>query len=216
MATRIGREEEATALYQSATSAYPLHPEARALFARSLFSQNRIAESVSEFNEVSLLASGAQAPAATEAWAAAIDAQSALALEANNAAAQALREGNFAAAKRNYERAIAIYPKGYHVISNLVYLLSTCPDKEVRDGDKAVALSKQLFDIVGSNPSPEHFANAAAAHAEVGDFVQATEFIQKAIEAAEKNERQRAQLEIVAQAYAEKRPWRHQLTPAGN
>ncbi len=62
--------------------------------------------------------------------------------------------------------------------ASLVRLLSTCPDEEVRDGQRAVQIASQLVQRV---PSITNVEQMAMAFAEAGDFAKAVEWQQRLI-----------------------------------
>lgn len=94
-------------------------------------------------------------------------------------------------------------------INNLAWLLSTCPDPELRDGKRAVALLQPVID-----QSPQMLDTLAAAYAETGDFEQAVELQQKAIAALAKTADGRLP-DFVGRllAYRAGRPWRDPPAP---
>ncbi|MEZ5299128.1 MAG: hypothetical protein R3F11_00405 [Verrucomicrobiales bacterium] len=211
LSRRSDKAEAAAAAFEVALTRSPLEPVGYTEAGRYYLKQGDYAKAVENLRIAAQLSWGAAAEIARAEWEQASAMQEQLALQANNAAAAALREGKFTAARERYEEAIRIYPGGYHVLSNLCYLLATCPDKAIRDGKRAVELAERLLATVGDNPSGEHLANAAAAFAEAGNFPRAQELVARAIAKAEESgqEQQKAALLEVQASYAESKPWRH-------
>ena len=84
-----------------------------------------------------------------------------------------------------YERALQISPENLAALSNLAWLLATSPDPLLRDGSEAVQLAERAES--GSSRGDKHPAVLrilAAAYAEAGQFGDAKETAQHALEAA--------------------------------
>lgn len=77
----------------------------------------------------------------------------------------------FAKAAADYGEALKLDAKNADILSNLAWLLATCPDQEVRDGKRAVALANQAVKI--NEKGVFHLAALAAAYAETGNFAEA-------------------------------------------
>lgn len=123
-----------------------------------------------------------------DSWLRAFDAYSkAVALDANLVLAHhglgrvAKSLGWYVDAVAAYEKAIAASPGGdiANSLSNLAFLLASCPDDAVREGLHAVRLAQESLEV--RNYSPVFGTDAmAAAYAEVGDFERAVE-MQRAV-----------------------------------
>ena len=95
--------------------------------------------------------------------------------------------------KRDYEKAFADYsealrlnPNAFPVRNNLAWLQATCPIAKYRDGTKALENANHARQLFGA----DHWkivATLAAAYAEHGDFVNAREWQEKAIQLASKD-----------------------------
>jgi Flp pilus assembly protein TadD len=80
---------------------------------------------------------------------------------------------------------LQVKPANPEVQNNLAWLLATCSPASLRNGYKAVDLARQASALTGGkNPIILH--TLAAALAETGQFADAVQMIQKAIELAEK------------------------------
>ena len=96
-------------------------------------------------------------------------------------------QGKFTKAVVHYQKAIANYQKTSGVIpdyaltvNNLAWLLATCSDASVRDGNRAVKLAKKAIDLSGGK-SPAILDTLAAAYAETQQFQKAVATAQEAV-----------------------------------
>ena len=75
----------------------------------------------------------------------------------------------------------------FGVLNYLTWMLATCSDPEVRDGDKAVKYAEEMVALLDENNHYWGNLNTiAAAYAEAGQFENAIKHLQSAIQAAEK------------------------------
>ncbi|HUD45319.1 MAG TPA: tetratricopeptide repeat protein [Candidatus Baltobacteraceae bacterium] len=116
--------------------------------------------------------------------------QTALQLKPDDAKAQNnlgnafLKKGNVGEAITHYQTALQIQPADPSVQNNLAWLLATCPEASLRNGNKAVELAQQAEALTrGENPVVLH--TLAAALAEAGRFSDAVETAQRALRLAE-------------------------------
>jgi arylsulfatase A-like enzyme len=94
-------------------------------------------------------------------------------------------ERNFAEQRAVLRRGVEACPDNLGFRNNLVYLLATCPDAEIRDGAEAVRLAKPLLEA-GGQPDFHHIDSVAAAYAESGDFTRAARLGRRAVALARK------------------------------
>jgi tetratricopeptide (TPR) repeat protein len=92
--------------------------------------------------------------------------------------------------QRQYRRATEVLRQGLvhapndaDLLNNLAWVLATCPDEAIRDGHEAVRLMQRLGDIQGIS-AVGLLDTAAAAYAEIGEFDQAVQAAQRAIDLA--------------------------------
>ena len=80
--------------------------------------------------------------------------------------------------------ALSVHPRAWNVANDLAWLLATCPDSSVRDGDAAIALAEPLVNDPATR-SPPTLDTLAAAYAEAGRFEDAVGIMDQAIRLAE-------------------------------
>ena len=90
--------------------------------------------------------------------------------------------------------------------SNLVWVLSTCPDEEYRNGSRALRMAFELVYRKGEKTA-NSMDNLAAAYAEAGDFLSAEVAQREAMEMAESDE-VRAVFEAHLESYVRREAWR--------
>jgi len=82
------------------------------------------------------------------------------------------RRGNWQQAIDDYREALRLQPKYANAHNNLAWLLATCPDSRLRNGQEAVDLATWACEATQWR-SPNCLGTLAAACAEMGDFTQA-------------------------------------------
>lgn len=92
-----------------------------------------------------------------------------------------LGEGKFREAITEYEGALAIAPESLSALSNLAWVLSTCPDASLRNGARALELAKKADQLAGEN-NPLLLRTLAAAYAENTRFDDAIETAERALQ----------------------------------
>jgi len=89
--------------------------------------------------------------------------------------------GKFAAAIAQFQKVLELDPRHVTAQNNLAWLLATCPDNSLRNGQKAVELAQQAVQLSGGN-APEILDTLAAAYAEAGRFPEAIETAQRVLD----------------------------------
>lgn len=94
------------------------------------------------------------------------------------------------------------------ILNNLAWVLATSPQDDVRDGKRAVELGLRAVKI--TNESEAHILSTlAAAYAENGDFDNAIQWSEKAVEQGNKeDDEQIDQLKQELESYKKQEPWR--------
>jgi len=93
------------------------------------------------------------------------------------------QKGETAEAIQQYEKAVQISPTSVPALTNLAWLLATCSNETLRDGNKAVKLAGQANQLLGGT-NPVVLRTLAAGYAETGQFAKAIESAQAAIQLA--------------------------------
>jgi tetratricopeptide (TPR) repeat protein len=94
-----------------------------------------------------------------------------------------LQAGRPGDAIKSWEEALALTPDMPHVQNRLAWLLATSPNSALRDGAKALALSKRANEITGGQ-NPFIWCTLAAAYGEVGQYAEATKAARRSLELA--------------------------------
>ena len=109
------------------------------------------------------------------------------------------------------------------LLNNFAWLLSTTPEDDLRDGERAIKLATESAELTDFE-APHILSTVAAAYAETGDFKSAIEWINKGLEAnkvagakeganEESVKRQEKSLLDELKSYEKEKPWRELLDP---
>lgn len=88
--------------------------------------------------------------------------------------------GHYNDAVYHFERALQLKPDSIEVLNNFAWLLATCPDKQVRDGNRAIGCAKRACEL-SEYKKTVCIGTLAAAYAEAGQFDDAITTVNKAI-----------------------------------
>ena len=120
----------------------------------------------------------------------------------------------WAQAAAHYRQALQSKQVPLRAATNLAWLLATCPDASVRNGQEAVETIQKCLQFAGEK-HPGMLDKLAAAQAETGQFEQAVSTATEALEQARRN-----QLDALASAieerlalYRQQQPYRLEATP---
>jgi tetratricopeptide (TPR) repeat protein len=156
-----GKVDEAIAQYQEALQMNPDYAAAHINLGSALFQAGRLDEAISHLQKALQINPGsAQAH--------------------NNLGNAFLQKGNVTEAIAHFQQAIQLEPNDPWVKNNLAWILATCSEASLRDGNKAVELATQADELAGGkNPIILH--TLAAAFAEAGRFSEAVATAQRAL-----------------------------------
>lgn len=102
----------------------------------------------------------------------------------NNLGNALSRQGHFEQAIAYYQAAIKLEPNNPSFLNNLAWLLATCPEAHVRDGQQAVQLAERVC-LLTDYEQPQWICTLAAAYAETGRFEEAVAKSESARELAQ-------------------------------
>jgi tetratricopeptide (TPR) repeat protein len=199
-----GRTDDAITHYQHALQINPDYAEARVNLGNVLLQKGRMDEAIFHYQRA-LQIDPDCAPAHVNLGGillqrgkvddAIIHFQKALQIkpdvaEAHHSLGNALgRKGRVAEAITQFQQALQLEPNDPEVQNSLAWLLATCPEASLRNGDKALQLAQRANELAGGK-NPVVLRTLAAAFAEAGRFDDARRSAQKAIEAAQAAGRQ--------------------------
>jgi tetratricopeptide (TPR) repeat protein len=161
-----GDFDGAIARYTACLTAMPDQEEARYNLASALLRKGRTGEAIIQFQKVLQVH-----PESADAHA--------------NLGSAWLAKGRVRDAMAEYTKALQISPENLAALSNLAWLLATSADSSVRNGSEAVRLAERADSASSrSETHPTVLRILAAAYAEAGQFAEAKETAQHALEAA--------------------------------
>jgi tetratricopeptide (TPR) repeat protein len=98
------------------------------------------------------------------------------------------RKGRLKESIVHYQKSLALLPRAASAHNNLAWMLATCSDPSLRNGPQALALAQRANNLSnGSNPA--FLRSLAAAYAENGQFSEAIETAQRALQFSSKTTR---------------------------
>jgi tetratricopeptide (TPR) repeat protein len=196
----IGRADDAIAHYQKALEIRPDYAEASCNLASALIAKGDLDGAIAwytaclavipdqeeaQYNLASALLRRGRTDEATAQY------QKVLQMHPQSADAHAnmgsvwLAKGRVRDAMAEYTKALQNSPENLAALSNLAWLLATSADPSVRNGSEAVRLAERAESASSrSETHPTVLRILAAAYAEAGEFVEAKETAQNALQAA--------------------------------
>ena len=121
-----------------------------------------------------------------------------------SAAERKYDQGDYASARRNYEDAISADPKSIASHYGLAWMLSTCPERDVRDGEAAVRHATIACEL-SEWKAWHHRLALAIAEAEAGRFSEAQKHLAEALRQAPEDQRQ--EYEYLRDRFAASQPF---------
>jgi tetratricopeptide (TPR) repeat protein len=160
-----GKIDESIAQYEKAIQLNPEYGDAHINLGTALLEKGRVDDAISHL-------------------------QKALQVNPGNAHAQndlgnaLLSKGNVTEAITHFQQAMRLEPDDPWVKNNLAWILATSSKASCRDGNTAVQLASQANDLAGGD-NPIILHTLAAAYAETGQFADAVQTAQRALQLAE-------------------------------
>jgi protein O-mannosyl-transferase len=193
-----GQVDEAILHCEKAIAMRPTDPDAQVSLGNLLFQKGRIDEAIPHYQKAiavrpdhflaryglghALLEKG-ELDGAIQACRSALSLRP-LDADCHTVLAIALEDkGNPAEAIQHYQKALELAPSSIPTLTNLAWLLATSQDASLRNGPKAVELSKQADRLVGGTNALV-FRTLAAAYAENGEFANAIRTANSAMQLA--------------------------------
>ena len=161
---RKGSVDEAITHYQEALQIKPDYAEAHYNLGNTLFRKGSVDEAIVQYQKVLQIK-----PDSAEVH--------------NNLGSALLKRGNVQEAIHQYLRALEIDPDFAGAENNLAWVLATCPQALLRDGNKAVELAQRANQLTREG-NPVFLDTLAAAYAEVGRFPEAVTTARQALQLA--------------------------------
>jgi tetratricopeptide (TPR) repeat protein len=121
-------------------------------------------------------------------------------------------KGDYAKASADYEAALQLDPGYWNAHNNLAWLLASCPEDGLRDGEKAVKHATAACELTGWRKGI-CLGTLAGAYAELGRFDEAVRWQVKAGEDAEYRQKEGAKAELRVDLYRQGKPFRDQRPP---
>jgi len=221
-----GNQEAALADFDASLAITPLQPEVRAIKGGVLLQRGEYEAAIQSFTKAIAISPHSQifydrgyCFKETGNFTAAIaDYTEAIRLDTKNAGAVCERgqahqlAGNYKRAIEDYEQCLEDVPDGAQPQLQLSWLLATCPDEEVRDGNRALQIASEIFDPKTCR-FPEPLSALAAAYAELGNYFEAERLQRRALALAVLNPEARNDYARWLRAIQSRRPVRDGSTP---
>ena len=160
-----GNVDEAIAHYQKALQINPDYAEAHNNLGNALLQKGSVDEAIAHYQKALQIN-----PDYAEAH--------------NNLGNALLQKGKVDEAIVHYQKALQINPDYAEAQNNLAWVLATCPQASLRNGNKAVELAQRANQLTGDG-NPVVLGTLAAAYAEAGRFPEAVATAQRALQLAE-------------------------------
>jgi tetratricopeptide (TPR) repeat protein len=159
-----GRIDEAIAHFQKSLEIKSDYAEAHNHLGLAFLQQGRLDNAIAHFQKALEIK-----PDYTEAH--------------NNLGAAFLQQGRMDKAIAHYQKALESKPDYAEIQNNLAWVLATCPQASLRNGNQAVELAQRANQLTGGK-NPLLLRTLAAAYAEAGRFSEAVETAQRALQLA--------------------------------
>jgi tetratricopeptide (TPR) repeat protein len=153
---------------------------------------------------------------ATRSWEKAIQVEPDYPMPHNNLGNAFLMAGQTARAIQQWEIALHYMPDLSSAQVNLAWVLATCPDASLRNGQTAIALAERAWQL-SQGRNPMALRSLAAAFAENGQYADAVAVAHQALQMSRNNPNLAATLQEQLKIYESHQPFRDQtLSPRKN
>ena len=159
-----GKVDEAIAHFQRALQLKPDYAKAHNNLGNALLQKGKVDEAISHLQKALQIT-----PDYAEAH--------------NNLGDALLQKGKAAEAIAHFQRALQTRPDYAEAQNNLAWVLATCPQASLRNGNQAVELAQRANQLAGDG-NPVVLDTLAAAYAEAGRFPEAVATAQRALQLA--------------------------------
>jgi tetratricopeptide (TPR) repeat protein len=159
-----GQTEQAIAEYREAVRIDPANAKAHANLGNALLRQGRAKEAIGEYRQI-------------------LDADSTNADVHYNLAKALLQDGETGQAIAEIEQALGLQPTNLAIKNTLAWMLAAAPQLSLRNGSRAVQLATEASQSSGGG-NPVILRTLAAAYAQAGQFPNAIQTAQKALQLA--------------------------------
>jgi tetratricopeptide (TPR) repeat protein len=220
----LGRLEEATTHYQAALRIRPDYPEAHNNLGNAFYGLGQMQDAATQYQEAlrirpeyaeacsnlgSALKKLGRIDEAIVQYQATLRLKPDLVGAVDNLILALQQAGRFKEAVEQYDAVLLVRPDDAAVLSGAAWILSTCPDANVRNGRRSLELAQRAVELT-SERGLAPLESLAAAHAELGNFADAVRRQEQAIALtpAASADAARARLE----AYRRGLPWRESST----
>jgi tetratricopeptide (TPR) repeat protein len=125
------------------------------------------------------------------------------------------RKGDYQRAKEDLKQAYSQNPKDTNALNQMAWMLAVCPDKEYRNGKKALDLARKVINL---KTTPNFLDTLAAAYAETGRYKDAARIQRKVIALLSQEERLN-NIEVYLERlkkYEAHEPWRQDRSMNGD
>lgn len=167
---QAGRADEAISELQTALRIRPNYAEAHDNLGAALLQNGRLDEAITQLQAGLQVRPNAQA--------------------CFNLGSAYRRQGNMAKAIAHYREALQLEPTAPGVRNSLAWLLATCSQASLRNGSEALQLAREAC-AASHGTNALYLRTLAAACAEVGDYPQAVQVTQKAVDLAKLTRQQK-------------------------
>jgi len=159
-----GKADEAIAHFQQALQINPDHAQAHNNLGNALLQKGRVDDAIAHLQKALQINPG-------------------YGKAHNNLGNALLQRGRVEEAIAQFQQAVQIEPSDPAAQNNLAWLLATCPQASLRNGNKAVELARRANALTGGE-NPVILHTLATAYAEAGRFSEAVETAQRALRLA--------------------------------